>query len=133
MTAVVVEVGRPGVSTFFHDVQEICTALAKAGVEFDPGSGVTALMVDPAAGRFREDILNERVLNGIVHFSSPNERLLDSLRALKGVSSRINTVFSIGLSNRLKDDGIISTVSIAEEAGFKARPHAKTNVGLGRS
>jgi len=133
MTAVVVEVGRPGVSASFHDVQEICVALAKVGVKFDPGSGVTALMADPVTGKFKDDILNEKVLNVMIHFSSLNQHLLDSLRALKEVSSRINTVFSIGLSNRLKDNEAIPTVAIAKEAGFTPRPHTKTNIGLGRS
>ena len=40
MTAIVVEVGRPGVSASLRDVQKICMALAREGVEFDPGSGV---------------------------------------------------------------------------------------------
>ena len=132
VTAVVVEVGRPGVSASFRDVQEICMALAKTGVKFDPGSGVTALMADPATGRLKEEILNEKGLNVVIHFSTPHHDLLKSLQALKEVSSRINTVFSIGLSNRLKEDGAIPTASIAEEAGFTLRPHTKINAGLGR-
>jgi len=131
-TAVVVEVGRPGLSASFSDVQEICMALAGTGVEFDPGSGVTALMPDPASGKLREEILAERALNIVIYFWTPNQNLTRSLRALKKVSSRINTVFSIGLSNRLNGDGGIPTASIAEEAGFKPLPHAKINAGLGR-
>jgi Pyruvate/2-oxoacid:ferredoxin oxidoreductase delta subunit len=132
MTAVVVEVGRPGLSASFHDVQEICMALAKVGVAFDPGSPVTSLMADPVTGKLREDILNEKGLHVMIHFSSTNQHLLESLRALKEVSCRINTVFSTGLSNRLKDDGTIPTLSIAQEAGFTPRPHVKINTGLGR-
>jgi NAD-dependent dihydropyrimidine dehydrogenase PreA subunit len=133
VTVVVVEVGRPGVSASFRDVQEICRALAGAGVTFDPGSGVTGLMADPAAGELREEILNEKGLNVVIHYSIPHQGLLRSLRALKEVSSRINTVFSIGLSNRLEEDGAIPTASIANAAGFTLRPHAKTNTGLGRA
>ena len=44
MTVVWVEIGRPGVSASLRDVQQICMALARLGVEFDPGSGVTGLM-----------------------------------------------------------------------------------------
>ena len=133
MTAVVVEVGRPGISASLRDVEKICTALAQAGVEFDPGSGVTGLMDDPATGKFSDDILNEKGLSIMVQFSTANEALPDVLRVLKGVSSRIDTLFSIGLSNRLDDRGAIPTASIAEEAGFTVRPHAKTVVGLGKS
>jgi ferredoxin len=133
MTAIMVEVGRPGVSASLRDVQKICMALAKVGVEFDPGSGVTALMTDLATGRFSDDILNEKGLSIMIQFSTANNALPAVLRALKEVSSRIDTVFSIGLSNRLDDRAIIPTASLAEEAGFTVRPHAKTVVGLGRS
>jgi Pyruvate/2-oxoacid:ferredoxin oxidoreductase delta subunit len=133
MTVVWLEIGRPGVSASLRDVQEMCMALARIGVEFDPGSGVTALMADPTAGRFPKDILDERGLNIMVQFSTANQALSGILKALKEVSSRIDTVFSLGLSNRLDDRAAIPTSSIAEEAGFIVRPDTKTVVGLGRS
>ena len=102
-------------------------------MEFDPGSGVTALMSDPATGKFPDEILDEKGLNIMIYFSTANEALPDALRALKEVASRIDTVFSIGLSNRLDDRAVIPTASLIEEAGFTVRPHAKTVVGLGRS
>jgi len=133
VTVVAVEVGRPGVGASFRDVQEICKALSGAGVTFDPGSSVTGLMANPAAGELREEILNEKGLNVVIHFSIPHQGLLRGLRALMEVSPWINTVFSIGLSNRLDEDGAIPTASIAEAAGLTLRPHAKTNTGLGRA
>jgi Fe-S-cluster-containing hydrogenase component 2 len=133
MTAVVVEVGRPNVSASLRDVQEICMALAGVGVEFDPGSGVTALMADPARGRFSDDVLDEKGLSIMIYFSTANEALPGVLKALKEIASGIDTVFSIGLSNRLNNDAAIPTASIAAGAGFTIRPQAKTVVGLGRS
>ncbi|MCG6537144.1 MAG: 4Fe-4S dicluster domain-containing protein, partial [Syntrophales bacterium LBB04] len=133
MTAFVVEVGRPSVSASLRDVQKICMALAREGVAFDPGSGVTALMEDPATGKFSDDILDEKGLNITIYFSTANKDLPTVLRALKEVSSQIETVFSIGLSNRLNDSAVLPTALIAEEAGFTIQPHAKTVVGLGRS
>ncbi len=132
MSAVVVEVGRPGVSASLRDVQTICMALAQAGVEFDPGSGLTALMTDPAAGRFSDDILGEKGLSIMIHFNAANRALPDVLRALKEVSSQVDTVFSIGLSNQLDDRETIPTASIVEAAGFTVKPHPKTVVGLGK-
>ena len=129
----VVEVGRPGVSASLRDVETICRALAGVGVEFDPGSGVTALMTDTATGRFPDDIVDEKGLNIMIYFSTANKALPDALRALKEVALRIDTVFSIGLSNRLDASAVIPTASLVEEAGFTVRPHAKTVVGLGRS
>lgn len=133
MTAVVVEAGRPGVGVFLRDVEAICMALARAGVEFDPGSPVTGLMADQTSGKLKDDILQEKGLHVMIHFSTANERLLAALQALMEVSSRIDTIFSVGLSNRLTGEGAIPTLPIAEKAGFRIRPHAKTNIGLGRS
>jgi Pyruvate/2-oxoacid:ferredoxin oxidoreductase delta subunit len=132
MTVVWLEIGRPGVSASLRDVQEICMALARLGVEFDPGSGVTALMFDPAAGIFPEDILDERGLNILVQFSTANQALPGILKVLKEASLRVDTVFSIGLSNRLDESAAIPVVSIAEGAGFTVKPDAKTVVGLGK-
>jgi Fe-S-cluster-containing hydrogenase component 2 len=132
-TAVVVEVGRPGVSTSFRDVEKVCTALASSGVVFDPGSSVTALMDNPRLGSLRQDILDERVMHVMIHYTCPTGHLVASLHALRDVSGLIDTVFSIGFSNLLSDDGLAPAISIAEEAGFFLRPHAKTNVGLGFS
>lgn len=132
MTAVVIEVGRPGISATFRDAQKVCTALAEAGVEFDPGGPLTSLMEDSRTGKIREDILDERCLHVFIHFSVSDAKLGDSLKALREVSRQIETVFSVGLSNRVGEDGNIPTLGIAEAMGFSATPHTKTNVGLGR-
>ncbi len=129
-TAVVVEVGRPGVSTTLADVEKVCMALAAAGVAFDPGSGVTGLMVDPNVGKLQPDILDERVMHVMIHYACSNDRLLAGLRALREVSARVNTVFSIGFSNLLDAEGIGPAIAICDAAGFVVKPHAKTNVGM---
>ncbi len=131
LTAVVVEVGRPGVGTSLADVEKICMALAASGVVFDPGSSVTGLMIDEHAGKLPPEVLDEKVLHVMIHFTCPNDRLIASFQALKGISGLVNTVFSVGFSNLLNDDGVAPAVSIAAEAGFVLRPHGKTNVGLG--
>lgn len=132
MTAVVIEVGRPGMSTTFREVQKVCMALAEVGVGFDPGGPLTSLMEDPRSGKIREDILDERCLHVFIHFSVSDANLRDSLKALREVSRQVETVFSVGLTNRVGEDGSIPTLGIADEAGFSALPHTKTNVGLGR-
>jgi NAD-dependent dihydropyrimidine dehydrogenase PreA subunit len=129
-TAVVVEVGRPGVSTSLADVEKVCKALARSGVSFDPGSSVTGLMADPASGTLQSDVLGERVMHAMIHYTCSNDDLPESLRALKEVSAEVNTVFSLGFSNLLID-GVAPAITIAEEEGFTVKPHAKTNVGLG--
>ena len=127
-----VEMGRPGVGTSLKDLQTVAMALAKVGVEFEPANPTTALIVDPKEGRLREDILNERVLSGIIEFAIEIDRLPDALQALKDVAPKIDTVFSLCLISKIGPDGSIPTVPIAREAGFTPRINTKTNVGLGR-
>jgi Pyruvate/2-oxoacid:ferredoxin oxidoreductase delta subunit len=127
-----VEMGRPGVGTTFRDIQKVSTALATAGVEFEPENPVTSLIVDRDTGKIDELVLDEKVLSAIVEFKIETGRLKEILNTLKGVSSEIDTVFSLCLINRVESDGSTPGVRIAEEAGFAPLPNTKTNVGLGR-
>ena len=127
-----IEMGRPAVGTSFRDLQTVAMALATIGVEFEPANPTTAIMEDPATGRIQKEILDEKVLSAIIEFTVENHKLKDALAALKEVSSKIDTVFSLCLISRVDDDGTIPTVAIAKDAGFELRPNTKTNVGLGR-
>jgi len=126
------EMGRPGISSTFKDLQTVAMALAELGVEFEEENPVTALMVDKKTGKINEDVLNERVLSAIIECKIETERLKEVLEALKAVSTKVDTVFSVSLISRLGADGNMPNVSIAKEAGFIPRPNTKTNVGLGR-
>ena len=132
ISGIALEMGRPGIGTSFKDIQTVAMAMAKLGVEFEPHNPVTALMVDPQAGKLKENILGEKVLSAILEFRIPNDLLKEVLRAIKDVSTRIETVFSLDLVSRVNKDGSIPNASIAREAGFSPRPNTKTNVGLGR-
>ena len=132
VAGVAVEMGRPGVGTTFRDLQTVSMALAKVGIEFEPQNPVTAIMVDTNTGKINEDILDEKALSAIIEFTVDNDRLREALKTLKEVSTRINTVFSVGLISRVGGDGTLPTVAIAREAGFSPRPNTKTNVGLGK-
>ena len=127
-----VEMGRPGVSSSFKDLQTVAMALAERGVEFEEQNPVTALMVDKTKGKINDDVLNERVLSAIIEFKVETERLKEVLDTLKEVSTKIDTVFSLCLISRLRGDGNMPNLSTAIEAGFSPRPNTKTNVGLGR-
>ena len=88
-----VEMGRPGVSSTFKDLQTVAMALAGLGVEFEEENPVTALMVDKKTGKVNEDVLNERVLSAIIECKIETERLKKVLEALKAVSTKIDTVW----------------------------------------
>lgn len=127
-----IEIGRPGVGTTFRDIQTVSMALAKVEIEFEPQNPVSALMVDTKTGKINEEVLNEKVLSAIIEFRVRNDRLEQALKAIKELSAKISTVFSLGLISRVGADGTIPTVSIAEKSGFSLRPNTKTNIGLGR-
>ncbi len=105
-------------------------ALAKFGVEFEAENPVSALMEDTKKGLFPAEILDEKVLSAILEFKIENRRLDHLLIAIKDIATRIDTVFSLGLINRVESDGSIPAELIAREAGFFPRPNMKTNVGL---
>ncbi len=132
MSGIGVEMGRPGIGTSFHDIQTVAMAVAKLGVEFEPQNPLTVIMAEPKSGKFKPEVMGERVLSAILEFRVGNNRLKEVLQVLKEVSSKIDTVFSLDLISRVNEDGIIPNASLAKEAGFSPRPNTKTNVGLGR-
>ncbi len=132
ITEIIVEVGRPGVSTTFFDVQTIAIAMVGAGVRLHPGSSVATIMTDIQTGTIRDDVLGERALCVMIHGRIENSSLKEALLAIKRAASKIDTVFSLSVVNLLEEDSSAAAVSIAEEAGFRVSLHAKVNVGLGR-
>lgn len=133
LSSVTVEVGRHGVSASFRDVEKICLALGRIGVEFEPTNSLTALMVDRVKGKIKGEILDERGLHIMIQFNIENDRLKEALLALKDVSTQIETVFSLGITNLVRKDGSIHALSIAQQAGFTPLPNPKANLGLGRT
>jgi len=132
ISGVAVEMGRPGVGTSLRDVETVAMALAEMGVEFEEENPVSLLMADPKTGKFKEEVLGEKVLSLILEFKIQNDRLERVLKRIGEVSTRIDTVFSLDLINRVEPDGGIPGMAIAEKAGFSPRPNTKTNVGLGK-
>ena len=127
-----IELGRPGVGVRFRDIQEVCRALAGAGVAFEQKNPVTSLMSDVATGTIREDILDEKVLSAIVEIKVPVARAEEIVRLVWEVERRIATVVSIGAGVRCDESGADTVVApILERLGYQLA-RAKTNVGLGR-
>ena len=127
-----VEFGRPGVGVWMRDIQEMCWALAKAGVSFEKKNPVTSLMSDVSTGTLREDILNEKVLSAIVEIKTKVERTEEIVQLVRQVEKRIDTVVALGVGTRCDADGEEHLVAtILEKLGYHLE-RAKTNVGLGR-
>ena len=125
-----VEMGRPGISTGFADVEKVSVALAGT-VEFEPLNPVTAL-IDSDTGRFKDPkVLEERALSAIIECKTTEDRGLEVLRLFKEVSGEIDTVFTLCVIGRCKGYDVPFR-RVMEENGFEPRINGKTNVGLGR-
>ena len=127
-----IEFGRPGVGVRMLEIQEMCWALAKAGVAFERKNPVTSLMSDVPTGTIREDILGEKLMSAIVEIKVPVDRAEEIIRLVWTVEKKLNTVVAIGAGARCDGSGEDDVVGpILERLGYKLE-RAKTNIGLGR-
>lgn len=126
------EFGRPGVGVRFRDIDKVAQVLARHGVEFESKNPVTCLMEDPKTGQIKKDVLNEKVLSGIVECLYPIEKFEEIMTALKEVSKEIDTVFSCEVINRADPDGSYPLRKKLDAMGIPYYINGKQNVGLGR-
>lgn len=127
-----VELGRPGISTSFTDVQTIAQAVSKVGAVFEQKNPIYPLFADPTTGTLKPEILPERILSLVVEFTVPLEKTKEVIAALRSIESRIDTVFSLCVITRVNPDKTIPPFPLLEAAGVSVRPNGKVNVGLGR-
>jgi len=126
------EFGRPGIGARFRDIDKVAQVLARHGVEFEPKNPVTFLMEDPKTGKIREDVLNEKVLSGIIECLFPIEKFEEIMNALKEVAKEVDTVFSVEVINRADPDGSYPLRKLLDKMGIPYYINGKQNVGLGR-
>lgn len=129
---IAIEMGRPGVATRMYDVERMAMAVAKEGAEFEVQNPVTSMMENPQTGKFKEELLNERVLSAILEFPVPIARVKSVLRVIRETAEEIHTVFSLDICSKVAEDGSIPHVESVKALGMWISPNAKTNVGLGR-
>jgi ferredoxin len=128
----VIEFGRPGIGARFREIQEMTTALAAIGVEFEKNNPVTSLMADTRRGLIRNDIHGEKVLSAIVEVKTGLEQVPTVLRVVREVSRRLDTVVAVGVSTRCEggdDDGLREILTSQGYVPYRG----KTNLGLGRT
>jgi NAD-dependent dihydropyrimidine dehydrogenase PreA subunit len=125
-----IEMGRPGVSTSFRDVERVSMAISNL-VEFEPMNPV-CLLLDTDTGKLRDGrVKEERVLSAIIECKTDEDKAVDVLRILQNIAEEIDTVFSLSVISKCKNN-TIPIIPIFEQAGFKPRLNGKTNIGLGR-
>ncbi|MBA7711220.1 Ion-translocating oxidoreductase complex subunit B [subsurface metagenome] len=126
-----IELGRPGVGTLLENIELFTTRLSKIGVTYEEKSPVTALMVDDK-GHINKEIKEQRVLSAIIEFKIPDKKLPQILEVIRKVDKEIDTVFSVGIVSRIKDNNTKEIMNRVSQLGFQVRPNAKINIGLGR-
>ena len=126
-----IEVGRPGIGTPIEEVEKISKALAVHNIELEERNPVYPMIANLGTGEFKKAVLGERVLSIIIEFIVPDEKVPAILNELKELSSKINTVFSLSLAGRIKDDGTIPIKNMLDGLKIEYRPNAKINLGLG--
>jgi hypothetical protein len=129
---VVIELGRPGIGAHFRDFERMAMALAPLGVNFEPMNPLTALMSDRATGKFREDVLDEKVLSAIIEIKTTMDMAPTVLATVDGVAKTLPTVLSLGVASKCEPDGTIPHEALVRELGYKLSYNGKTNLGLGR-
>jgi hypothetical protein len=131
------EMGRPGISTSWTDVEKVCMAVAKVpGAKFADGNPVTLAMVDKKTGKINPECVNERTMSAIIEMEVPREKVGDVLEVAKSISKEIDTVFSLEVIDRPenpKQKGSKPPVQkILDEHGMKYYPNGKCNLGLAK-
>jgi hypothetical protein len=127
-----IEFGRPAVGVRLHEVQEMCFALARAGVAFEKKNPITSLMSDVSTGTIRPDILGEKLMSAIVEIKVPVSRAEEVIRLVWDVEKKLDTVVALGVGVRCDAEGEDEIVEpILARLGYKLE-RAKTNIGLGR-
>ncbi len=127
-----VEVGRPVTGARFKDVEKIAQAVAALGVKFETCNPTTSLMSDTSTGKFKNELLNEKVLSAILEFSVPENTLPDVLEALNKVAGTVDCVFTVCVACKTDKNENVSSYKYLEISGVWYAPNGKTNVGLGR-
>ncbi len=128
-----IEVGRPGVSTRWTEVEKIAMAVAKLGIEFCAENPITHFMVDKKAGKLDPTVVNEVSLSAIVEFEMAEEQLPELFRTLREeVDDNIDTVYTFEIAARLKPDGTTTALKKIQDAGYQMLKVSKNNLGLGR-
>ena len=99
--------------------------------QFEECNPVTSFIVDKATGKVNPEILDERVISGIIEAAVPIERLQENVEAIIAAADQLDTVFSLDVVCINNEDGTNDAKEILDRAGIWYRPNAKNNVGLG--
>ena len=128
----VLDIGRPGIGTRLRVVEKIYKRLVNLGAHFEELNPLRSLLKDKNKSTFKEEVLDEKVLSIIIEFSVSSSRVQEVLNELKKCAEEIDTVFSVGLIDKVSDDGSMENYERARQLGYHPSINAKVNIGVGR-
>ena len=129
---IAVELGRPCYGARLYDAEKIAMAVAAEGVEFEEANPVTTMMSDPKTGKFKEELLNEKVLSAIVEVTVPYEKAETVLRTIYKTAETLDCFLSLDICSKVDKGGNLPHMEIVKKMGVWCSLNGKTNVGLGR-
>ena len=129
---IALDIGRPGIGARLRDVEKIYQRLVKLGVHFEEQNPLKGLLKDEKKGVFKEEVLNEKVMSIIIEFKVADIRLQEVLRTLEQCAAEVDTVFSVGLIDKVADDGLMGNYERARQLGYHPSINAKVNIGTGQ-
>jgi len=127
-----VELGRPITGVWLSDVEKVAMAISKHGMDFETINPVTAMMQDAKVGKFKDELLKEKVLSAILEFAVEPEKIPALLKTLEEVQKEVNCVFCVDIASRCNPDLSVPHEEIVAKTGHWISLNAKTNLGLGK-
>ncbi len=71
-------------------------------MEFEKLNPITSMMSDPTTGKFKEEMLNERVLSAIIEFGVLEEKVPAIMKRLEEVAPTLDTEFRLDFVQGLR-------------------------------
>ena len=124
-----IEIGRPVMGATFNDFSIICHGLINLPVTFEKNNPLYELM-DPTTGKFPDDLNQERLISAIIEMKTRVGHTEIVLERLLNLSTKIDTVFSLGIICQYPLKHKIMT--LVKKHGLDRIQNAKINAGLGK-
>jgi len=129
-----IDMGRPGIGVRMRDVETVTKAVVAAGLELESPdiSPLGKVLVDMKTGEMQQEAKDLYLLSVIVEGKCVESKARAVFEALRDVSDKIESVFSLGIVVRPEPNGEYPILSLIDELGIPQPYRAKVNLGLGR-
>ena len=88
--------------------------------------------IDQETGRIQEELLDEKVLSAVIEFGIHEKELEEVIHIVERASNELNTVVSVGLAVKARDDSFNYIFDRLKSERIFFRKNGKLNVGLGK-